>query len=168
MRVDWQKAWLSCKEGVHSRGEPQCAQVKHRKKTPWTLHSYQDIQRCKSSTSAIYFLYIYFFTSLLLYVWHLSVKYFYMDNFLYFYSFTSLLLYVCHLIKYFYIDRIWELVSWKTLSLIIFISLKKYVFKTKINVETIPGSGFNSQLLKLFTYTCKYWRHQLRSEIIII
>lgn len=95
MRVDWQKAWLSCKEGVHSRGEPQCAQVKHRKKTPWTLHSYQHIQRCKSSTSAIYFLYIYFFTSLLLYVWHLSVKYFYMDNFLYFYSFTSLLLYVC-------------------------------------------------------------------------
>lgn len=33
---------------------------------------------------------------------------------------------------------------------------KKYVFKTTINVETIPGSGFNSQLLKLFTYTCKY------------
>lgn len=28
---------------------------------------------------------------------------------------------------------------------------KKYVFKTKINVETIPGSVFNSQLLKLFT-----------------
>lgn len=144
MRVDWQKAWLSCKEGVHSRGEPQCAQVKHRKKTPWTLHSYQDIQRCKSSTSAIYFLYIYFF--------------------------TSLLLYVCHLIKYFYIDQIWELVSWKTLSLIdhFYFIKKKSVFKTKINVETIPGSGFNSQLLKLFTYTCKYWRHQLRSEIIII
>lgn len=62
MRVDWQKAWLSCKEGVHSRGEPQCAQVKHRKRPP-ELHI---VTKTSSGVNQVLVLSIFFIFILLL------------------------------------------------------------------------------------------------------